>query len=42
MADAGVNIRHLIELTRTAERARFDAIFLAGLVGVPFADQEVC
>ncbi|KPM52407.1 nitrilotriacetate monooxygenase [Frankia sp. R43] len=40
-ADAGVNIRHVIELARTAERARFDAVFFADLVGVPFADQEV-
>ncbi|WP_131770076.1 NtaA/DmoA family FMN-dependent monooxygenase, partial [Candidatus Protofrankia californiensis] len=39
--DAGVNIRHLIELARTAERACFDALFFADLVGVPFADQEV-
>ncbi|SBW22745.1 LLM class flavin-dependent oxidoreductase [Protofrankia symbiont of Coriaria ruscifolia] len=39
--DAGVNIRHLIELARTAERAHFDALFFADLVGVPFADQEV-
>nr|WP_237703124.1 NtaA/DmoA family FMN-dependent monooxygenase [Candidatus Protofrankia datiscae] len=39
--DAGVNIRHLIDLARTAERARFDALFFADLVGVPFADQEV-
>ncbi|SNQ47794.1 putative monooxygenase [Frankia canadensis] len=41
VADAGVNIRHVVELARTAERARFDAIFFADLVGVPFADQEV-
>jgi N-acetyl-S-(2-succino)cysteine monooxygenase len=41
VADAGVNIRHVIELARTAERATFDAIFFADLVGVPFADQEV-
>ncbi|WP_018502744.1 LLM class flavin-dependent oxidoreductase [Parafrankia discariae] len=41
VADAGVNIRHVIELARTAERAKFDAVFFADLVGVPFADQEV-
>ncbi|WP_261574179.1 LLM class flavin-dependent oxidoreductase [Frankia gtarii] len=41
VADAGVNIRHVIELARTAERGTFDAIFLADLVGVPLTSQEV-
>jgi FMN-dependent oxidoreductase (nitrilotriacetate monooxygenase family) len=41
VADAGVNLPHLIELVRTAERAKFDAVFLADLVGVPLESQDV-
>ncbi|MEU6377134.1 LLM class flavin-dependent oxidoreductase [Streptomyces sp. NPDC046909] len=40
-ADAGVNIREVLSFARTAERAAFDAVFLADLVGVPFASQDV-
>jgi FMN-dependent oxidoreductase (nitrilotriacetate monooxygenase family) len=40
-ADAGVNLREVLSFARTAERATFDAVFLADLVGVPPAGQEV-
>ncbi|MBN9756504.1 Nitrilotriacetate monooxygenase component A [Pseudonocardia sp. Ae406_Ps2] len=40
-ADGGVNIAHVRSLARTAEAARFDAVFLADLVGVPLADADV-
>lgn len=40
-ADAGVNIREVLSFARTAERAAFDAVFLADLVGVPFASEDV-
>jgi len=40
-ADAGVNIREVLSYARTAERAAFDAVFLADLVGVPFASEDV-
>ncbi|WP_026363268.1 LLM class flavin-dependent oxidoreductase [Methylopila sp. M107] len=33
-ADAGVNFRHYVELAQTAERAKFDAIFLADTVAM--------
>jgi N-acetyl-S-(2-succino)cysteine monooxygenase len=38
-ADAGVNFRHYVELARTAERAKFHAIFLADSLAV--RDQNV-
>ena len=28
-ADAGINFQHYVEITRTAERAKFDLVFLA-------------
>jgi FMN-dependent oxidoreductase (nitrilotriacetate monooxygenase family) len=40
-SDGGVNFAHVAELARTAERARFDAVFFADLVGVPLADPDV-
>lgn len=40
-ADAGVNIREVLSYARIAEDAAFDAVFLADLVGVPFADEDV-
>ncbi|WP_181784310.1 LLM class flavin-dependent oxidoreductase [Pseudonocardia pini] len=40
-ADGGVNIAHVRALVERAERARFDAVFLADLVGVPLADADV-
>jgi len=39
-ADAHINIRHYIEIARTAERAKFDLIFLADGVGVRDAAME--
>ncbi len=41
VADAGVSIREVLAFARTAERAAFDAVFLADLVGVPFASEDV-
>ncbi|MCT9080345.1 LLM class flavin-dependent oxidoreductase [Streptomyces fulvoviolaceus] len=41
VADAGVNIREVLSFARTAEQAAFDAVFLADLVGVPFASEDV-
>ncbi|KPI21929.1 FMN-dependent oxidoreductase, nitrilotriacetate monooxygenase family [Actinobacteria bacterium OK074] len=40
-ADAGVNLREVLSYARIAERATFDAVFLADLVGVPFASEDV-
>lgn len=40
-ADAGVSIEDVLSFARTAERAAFDAVFLADLVGVPFASEDV-
>ncbi|MFF0596237.1 LLM class flavin-dependent oxidoreductase [Streptomyces antibioticus] len=40
-AGAGVDIREVLAFARTAERAAFDAVFLADLVGVPFASEDV-
>lgn len=37
-ADAGVNLRHYIEITRAAERAGFDMMFLADTQGTMFDD----
>jgi alkanesulfonate monooxygenase len=39
-ADAGVNFQHYTEIARTAERAKFDMIFLADNVGVREANIE--
>ncbi len=40
--DAGaLDVDNIVSLARTAERARFDAIFLADLVGVPLESQDV-
>src|ERR1700731_3072790 len=33
-ADAGVNFAHYLEITRTAERGKFDMVFLADNLGV--------
>ena len=33
-ADAGINFAHYLEITRTAERGKFDMIFLADNLGV--------
>jgi len=38
-ADAGVTFRHYVELARTAERAKFDRMFLADSLAV--RDQSV-
>jgi alkanesulfonate monooxygenase SsuD/methylene tetrahydromethanopterin reductase-like flavin-dependent oxidoreductase (luciferase family) len=38
-ADAGINFRRYVELARTAERAKFDAMFLADSLAV--RDQNV-
>jgi len=40
-ADAGVNIREVLSFARIAEQATFDAVFLADLVGVLFASEDV-
>ena len=37
-ADAGINFDHYVELARTAERAKFDMLFLADNLGVRTAD----
>jgi len=39
-ADAHINIRHYVEIAQTAERAKFDLIFLADGVGVRDAAME--
>src|ERR1700722_8529965 len=39
-ADAGVNFRHYLEITRTAERAKLDMVFLADTVCVRDAKME--
>ena len=39
-ADAGVNIDHYVDLARTAERGRFDMLFLADSLGVREASME--
>ena len=39
-ADAGVNFAHYLEITRTAERAKFDMVFLADNLGVRQAHIE--
>jgi len=40
-AAAGVDLAAVLGFVRTAERARFDAVFLADLVGVPLESQDV-
>jgi FMN-dependent oxidoreductase (nitrilotriacetate monooxygenase family) len=39
-ADAGINFQHYVEITRTAERAKFDMVFLADNVCVRDANFE--
>jgi FMN-dependent oxidoreductase (nitrilotriacetate monooxygenase family) len=39
-ADAGINFRHYAALAQTAERGRFDALFLADTVGVGPGDDS--
>ncbi len=39
-ADAGINFQHYVEMTRTAERAKFDMVFFADNVCVREADAE--
>src|SRR4029453_10973916 len=39
-ADAGINFQHYVEIAQTAERGKFDMIFLADNVGVREAKME--
>jgi alkanesulfonate monooxygenase len=39
-ADAGINFQHYVEITRTAERAKFDLVFLADNICVREANME--
>ena len=39
-ADAGINFQHYVEITRTAERAKFDMVFFADNVCVREANME--
>src|SRR5258708_39702500 len=39
-ADAGINFQHYVEITQTAERAKFDLVFLADNLGVRDAKME--
>jgi alkanesulfonate monooxygenase SsuD/methylene tetrahydromethanopterin reductase-like flavin-dependent oxidoreductase (luciferase family) len=39
-ADAGINFQHYLEIARTAERAKFDMVFLADNVCVRDAKME--
>src|SRR5262249_62163901 len=39
-ADAGINFKHYVEITQTAERAKFDLVFLADNVCVRDARME--
>ena len=39
-ADAGINFQHYADITRTAERAKFDLVFLADNVCVREANME--
>jgi FMN-dependent oxidoreductase (nitrilotriacetate monooxygenase family) len=39
-ADAGIDVRHYIEITRIAERGKFDLIFLPDSAGVRGTDME--
>jgi alkanesulfonate monooxygenase SsuD/methylene tetrahydromethanopterin reductase-like flavin-dependent oxidoreductase (luciferase family) len=40
VADAHINIKHYVEITQTAERAKFDLVFLADGVATRQADIE--
>jgi FMN-dependent oxidoreductase (nitrilotriacetate monooxygenase family) len=39
-ADAGINFKHYVEITQTAERAKFDLVFLADNICVREANME--
>src|SRR3954454_11970621 len=39
-ADAGINFKHYAEITQTAERAKFDLVFLADNICVRDANME--
>ncbi len=39
-ADAGINFKHYVEIAQTAERGKFDMIFLADNIGVREAKME--
>jgi alkanesulfonate monooxygenase len=39
-ADAGINFKHYVEIAQTAERAKFDMVFLADNIGVRDAKME--
>src|ERR1700704_1995015 len=39
-ADAGINFKHYVEITQTAERAKFDLVFLADNICVREANVE--
>jgi alkanesulfonate monooxygenase len=39
-ADAGINVQHYVDITRTAERAKFDMVFFADNVCVREANME--
>src|ERR1700735_5251277 len=39
-ADAGINFQHYLDITRTAERGKFDMVFLADNLGVRQAHME--
>ena len=39
-ADAGINFKHYVEIAQTAERAKFDMVFLADNVCVREANME--
>src|SRR6185436_14181541 len=39
-ADAGINFQHYVEITQTAERAKFDLVFLADKICVCEANIE--
>jgi N-acetyl-S-(2-succino)cysteine monooxygenase len=39
-ADAGINFQHYVEIAQTAERAKFDMVFLADNIGVREAKME--
>jgi len=40
VADAGINFAHYLDITRTAERGKFDMVFLADNLGVRHAHME--
>jgi alkanesulfonate monooxygenase len=41
-ADAGINFKHYVEIAQTAERGKFDMIFLADNIGVREATWRRC